>query len=294
MHASFTLSKTKFRHATRAPRRNRLLRSPSCRGSALSGHAAPAKLIARPVDRLQGRVRAPGDKSVSHRALMFGALALGETKITGLLEGEDVRYGRRPASPRGTGRSWRVGVWRADFGVGGAREPDYVLDSAIPAPRPACCPAFSPATASTSFMTGDASLRPGRCSGSSSRCRAWVRASRRARAAARRSLFWAPMKWCRSSTVSRGLGTGEERYLLAGLNAAGETTVIEPHATRDHTERMLRHFGAEVRVVPADGGACAHVGRMGSNSRRATSWCRAILRRRPSPSWRRRSGRAVT
>ena len=56
----------------------------------LSAHAAPAKLIARPVDRLQGRVRAPGDKSVSHRSLMFGALALGETRITGLLEGEDV------------------------------------------------------------------------------------------------------------------------------------------------------------------------------------------------------------
>ena len=63
---------------------------PSAVESALSAHAAPAKLIARPVDRLQGRVRAPGDKSVSHRSLMFGALALGETKITGLLEGEDV------------------------------------------------------------------------------------------------------------------------------------------------------------------------------------------------------------
>ena len=56
----------------------------------LSGKAVPAKLIAHQVPRLEGRVRAPGDKSVSHRALMFGALALGETVISGLLEGEDV------------------------------------------------------------------------------------------------------------------------------------------------------------------------------------------------------------
>ena len=57
---------------------------------ALSASALPAKLIAHPVTRLKGRARAPGDKSVSHRALMFGAMALGETAITGLLTGEDV------------------------------------------------------------------------------------------------------------------------------------------------------------------------------------------------------------
>ena len=56
----------------------------------MSASATPAKLIARPVPRLRGRARAPGDKSVSHRALMFGAMALGETTISGLLTGEDV------------------------------------------------------------------------------------------------------------------------------------------------------------------------------------------------------------
>ena len=97
--------KTKFGRARTAPRRHRPSVRPSAVESALSAHAAPAKLIARPVDRLQGRVRAPGDKSVSHRSLMFGALALGETKITGLLEGEDVlRHRRRPA---GAGRPGR-------------------------------------------------------------------------------------------------------------------------------------------------------------------------------------------
>ena len=69
--------------------------SPPLREAVLSLRAHSAKLVARPVDRLHGRVRAPGDKSVSHRALIFGALALGETTVRGLLEGEDVlRHGR--------------------------------------------------------------------------------------------------------------------------------------------------------------------------------------------------------
>jgi 3-phosphoshikimate 1-carboxyvinyltransferase len=98
--------------------------------TALSAHAAPAKLIARPVDRLQGRVRAPGDKSISHRSLMFGAVAVGETRITGLLEGEDVL--RTAAALRAHGRQdrprrrWR---WRVrGVGVGGLSEPAHVLD----------------------------------------------------------------------------------------------------------------------------------------------------------------------
>ena len=73
--------------------------------------------------------------------------------------------------------------------------------------------------------------------------------------------------------------------LLAGLNTAGETTVIEPEATRDHTERMLRHFGAEVRVAPVEGGRGKRITVVGwPELKAATSSCRAIPRRRPSPS----------
>ena len=85
-HASFTLSKPNSGMVGG----RRVAFSPSFVECALSSRAASAKLIARPVARLHGRVRAPGDKSVSHRALMFGALALGETTVRGLLEGEDV------------------------------------------------------------------------------------------------------------------------------------------------------------------------------------------------------------
>src|ERR1700761_8743279 len=94
----------------------------------LSGSAVPAKLIARQVPRLEGRVRAPGDKSISHRALMFGALALGETVISGLLEGEDVRATAAALRALGAqivqegaadGSVWGS-VWRVrGFGVGG-------------------------------------------------------------------------------------------------------------------------------------------------------------------------------
>src|SRR5215831_5888078 len=112
-------------------RRVALLRSGEGR---LTATTASPKLLARPVARLQGRVRAPGDKSVSHRALMFGALALGETTVRGLLEGEDVlctaaalrALGAEVMHEREQGEQ---GLWRIrGFGVGGGREPADVLE----------------------------------------------------------------------------------------------------------------------------------------------------------------------
>src|SRR6478609_9339213 len=85
MSRAFHPVKTKFGHGRTAPRRAFAV-FPGGRLSA----ASPRKVIARPVARLEGRTRAPGDKSVSHRSLMFGAMALGETAISGLLTGEDV------------------------------------------------------------------------------------------------------------------------------------------------------------------------------------------------------------
>src|SRR5262249_3950463 len=140
-------------------RRAALLRSGEGR---LTATTASPKLLARPVTRLQGRVRAPGDKSVSHRALMLGALALGETTVRGLLEGEDVLG--TAAALRALGadilHEREQGLWRVrGFGVGGGREPADVLElgnSGTPARLLSGILASHPFT---SLMTGDASLR---------------------------------------------------------------------------------------------------------------------------------------
>ena len=244
--------KSKFRHATRAPHR-----SSSAPEFLLSAHVAPAKLIARPVERLTGRVRAPGDKSVSHRALMFGALALGETSITGLLEGEDVLA--TAAALRALGAQIDhegVGAWKVrGFGVGGGREPDNVLDLGNSGTSARLLSGILASHRFKSFMTGDGSLRRRpmqRVIEPLSR----MGARFEARDGGRMPLAiigtdeMVPIEY-RLPVASAQV---KSAILLAGLNTAGETTVIEPEATRDHTERMLRHFGAEVRVGAAEGG----------------------------------------
>ena len=224
---------------------------------ALSARAS-AKLVARPVACLKGRVRAPGDKSVSHRALMFGALALGETTVRGLLEGEDVLC--TAAALRALGaeivHEAGDGIWRVrGFGVGGGREPADVLDLGNSGTAARLLSGILASQPFTSFMTGDASLR-GRPMQRVIEPLSRMGARFEARDGGRMPLAiigtdeMVPIEY-RLPVASAQV---KSAILLAGLNTAGETTVIEPHATRDHTERMLRHFGAEVRVTPADGG----------------------------------------
>ncbi len=240
-----------------APHLRRLTLLHVARESALSAHASPAKLIAHPVSRLQGRVRAPGDKSVSHRSLMFGALALGETRITGLLEGEDVLA--TAAALRAMGAQVEhegAGAWRVrGFGVGGGREPDNVLDLGNSGTSARLLSGILASHRFTSFMTGDGSLRRRpmqRVIEPLSRmgARFEAREGGRMPLAVIGTDEMVPIEY-RLPVASAQV---KSAILLAGLNTAGETTVIEPEATRDHTERMLRHFGAEVRVVPAEGG----------------------------------------
>ena len=231
--------------------------TPSFVESALSGRAATAKLIARPVARLHGRVRAPGDKSVSHRALMFGALALGETNVSGLLEGEDVLA--TAAALRALGalvEHMGTGLWRIrGFGVGGGREPADVLDLGNSGTSARLLSGILAGHPFTSFLTGDASLRSRpmrRVIEPLSRMGARFegRDGGRMPLAIIGTDEMVPIEY-RLPVASAQV---KSAILLAGLNTAGETTVIEPEATRDHTERMLRHFGAEVRVSPAEGG----------------------------------------
>jgi len=222
----------------------------------LAASAAPCKLIARPVPRLSGRVRAPGDKSVSHRSLLFGAMALGETTITGLLTGEDVLRTASAVRALGAQVVEQDGVWRVrGFGVGGGREPADVLDLGNSGTSARLLAGILASHRFTSFITGDGSLRRrpmqrvmeplGRMG-----ARFDSREGGRLPLAIVGTDEMVPIEY----TLPVASAQVKSCILLAGLNAAGETTVIEPEATRDHTERMLRHFGAEVRTAPAEGG----------------------------------------
>jgi 3-phosphoshikimate 1-carboxyvinyltransferase len=222
----------------------------------LSGPTHQAKLMSRPVPHLTGRVTAPGDKSVSHRALMFGALALGETTISGLLEGEDVFCTAAALRALGAEVAQEGATWRVrGFGVGGGEEPRDVLDLGNSGTAARLLSGILASHPFVSFMTGDASLRSRpmqRVIEPLSRmgARFVAREGGRLPIAIMGSDEMVPIEY-RLPVASAQV---KSAILLAGLNTAGETTVIEPQATRDHTERMLRHFGADVRVELANDG----------------------------------------
>jgi 3-phosphoshikimate 1-carboxyvinyltransferase len=200
---------------------------------------------------LSGEVAVPGDKSISHRALMFGALAVGTTEITGLLEGEDVL--RTAAAMRALGAEVEhlaPGHWRvAGRGIGGLVEPADVLDmgNSGTAARLLCGllaghPLFA-------VMTGDASLRkrPMRRVTeplSATGARFATREGGRLPLAVEGAADPLPLDY----RVPVASAQVKSACLLAGLCARGVTRVIEAEATRDHTENMLRHFGATVAV----------------------------------------------
>jgi 3-phosphoshikimate 1-carboxyvinyltransferase len=201
---------------------------------------------------LSGRARVPGDKSISHRALILGALAVGETRITGLLEGEDViNTGKAMRALGATVERTGEGAWRVrGVGVGGFAQPDAPLDFGNSGTG---CRLLMGAVAGcpiTVVFDGDASLR--------------TRPMRR---------IVDPLELMGARTIDQAGGGRlpltlqgarhpvpieyeapvpsaqlKSAVLLAGLNAPGATTVIEKEATRDHTEKLLRHFGASVRV----------------------------------------------
>jgi 3-phosphoshikimate 1-carboxyvinyltransferase len=216
----------------------------------------PRKLVShRHAAPLTGTVAVPGDKSISHRALMFGALAVGETRITGLLEGEDVL--RTAAAMRALGAEVAHdadGTWRvAGRGIGGLTEPADVLDmgNSGTAARLLCgILASHPIFA---VMTGDASLRRRpmrRVTDPLAACGARFAAREGGRLplaveGAREAM---PLDY----RVPVPSAQVKSACLLCGLNAPGITRIEEPEATRDHSENMLRHFGASVQVE-ADG-----------------------------------------
>jgi len=223
-------------------------------------HPKPSPLTARRRDPLTGRAQVPGDKSISIRALILAALTVGETRISGMLEGEDALNTAKAMQALGahverTGE----GQWRLrGVGIGGFAEPKTPLDFGnsgtgcrLALGAVAGCPI-------TATFDGDASLR--------SRPMRRVlepleRIGARTLAAAddRLPLTLAGARDPIPIVFKPPVPSAQLKSatLLAGLAAPGETTVIEAEATRDHTEKMLAHFGADLRVEPFEGhGRC--------------------------------------
>jgi 3-phosphoshikimate 1-carboxyvinyltransferase len=207
---------------------------------------------------LKGRFRPPGDKSISHRAFIFGLLTRGETTVEGLLEGDDVlRTGKACGALGAAIDRLGPGRWRIRGpGLGALLAPTDILDFGNAGTGSRLMMGVVGGHGITATFDGDASLRkrpmgrildPLRLMGAQvlneaegGRCPIVLRGARDP----------APILY-RTPVASAQI---KSAVLLAGLNARGVTTVIEAEASRDHTEKMLAHFGAEVRVTVEEGG----------------------------------------
>jgi len=223
----------------------------------MSGHGAPVPMISTACGPLTGEAHVPGDKSISHRALILGALSVGETRIEGLLEGEDVLDTARAMRAFGAevvehgGGRWSVfGV-----GVGGFAEPEQVIDCGNSGTGVRLIMGAMATSPISATFTGDASLNkrpmarvtePLSLFGTQSVGRSGGRLPMTIVGA----VDPVPVRY----TVPVPSAQVKSAVLLAGLNAPGQTVVIEREATRDHTERMLAGFGAQIVTRDTDEG----------------------------------------
>jgi len=223
----------------------------------MSGHGTPVPMMSTACGPLTGEAHVPGDKSISHRSLILGALSVGETRIEGLLEGEDVLDTARAMRAFGAeviehgGGRWSVhGV-----GVGGFREPDQVIDCGNSGTGVRLIMGAMATSPISATFTGDASLNkrpmarvtdPLALFGAQSVGRSGGRLPMTVVGAADP----VPVRY----VVPVPSAQVKSAVLLAGLNAPGQTVVIEREATRDHTERMLAGFGAEIVTRDTDEG----------------------------------------
>ncbi len=208
-------------------------------------------LKAAPSGALTGTVRVPGDKSISHRALMLGALCVGETRVSGLLEGEDVLATAAAVNAMGA-RAERTGdgTWRViGCGVGGLSEPESVIDMGNAGTGVRLMMGVVAGHDMTVTFTGDASL----CRRPMGRVTAPLEKMGAKFTGREGGLLPMTVKGAAEPlpieyALPMASAQVKSAVLLAGLNAPGVTTVVEAQPTRDHTENMLRWFGAEVVV----------------------------------------------
>lgn len=222
--------------------------------SAPHGSAPQAPARGLPSQGLTGRVRVPGDKSVSHRSLILGALSLGETRISGLLEGEDVLNTAKACAQLGaTVERLGEGEWRVEgVGVGGFRAPEGVLDFGNSGTGVRLMMGAVAGTPIAATFDGDASLRKRPMRRVLDPLTAMGVEVVEAAEGGRLPLRLRGLAALSAFTYETPVPSAQVKsaVLLAGLAAEGETIVREREATRDHTERMLTHFGADVRVEP--------------------------------------------
>ena len=213
-----------------------------------------AGLTAKRGGPLRGRVRAPGDKSISHRSLILGALARGTTQIEGLLEGDDVL--RTAAAMRSFGAKVErlgEGRWRVE-GAGGFSEPSDVIDCGNAGTGVRLIMGAMAGFPFAATFTGDESLRGRpmrRVLGPLGQMGA--RFMGRSNGRLPLTLEGGALQYL-SYRLPEPSAQVKSAVLLAGLHAQGGAQVIEPEATRDHTERMLRAFGAVVEVEDKEDG----------------------------------------
>lgn len=218
--------------------------------------ATPKPLQSRKSRDLKGLITVPGDKSMSHRSLMFGAVAIGRTVVEGLLEAEDVVNTAKAMQALGAATERQSdGRWFIDgVGIAGLCSPDHPLDFGNSGTGVRLAMGLMATTPLTARCTGDASLsgRP------------------MARVTKPLSLFGTRFETSEGDrlpltihgarlavpvtyTLPVASAQVKSAMLLAGLNTPGITTVIEPVATRDHTERMLKSFGADIETRDNNG-----------------------------------------
>ena len=208
-------------------------------------------LVSKAVSGLKGVAKTPGDKSISHRSLMFGALAEGETVVTGLLTGEDVLHTGQALSAMGahiTPPAEANGTWRIrGVGAAGLKTPHATVYLGNSGTSTRLLMGVAGGYAMHATFTGDASLskRPmGRVIKPLARMGVQFETS---------TGDMLPLKIIGAAklraieyTLPVASAQVKSAILLAGLHAEGMTTVIEPAPTRDHSERMLNFFGAKV------------------------------------------------
>lgn len=223
----------------------------------MSAPGDPRPITAHPGRALTGRADVPGDKSISHRALILGAMAVGETRVTGLLEGQDVLDTGRAMAALGA-RVVRTGegAWSVHgVGVGGLAEPEQVIDCGNSGTGVRLLMGAVATHDMSVTFTGDASLNARPMSRVTDPL-AMFGAVAHGRSGGRLPLTLTGAPYPTPVRYATPVPSAQVKsaVLLAGLNAPGETAVIEREATRDHSERMLAGFGAEVRTRESDEG----------------------------------------
>lgn len=223
----------------------------------MSGHTTPIPMSSHSVGPLKGTAIIPGDKSVSHRSLILGALSVGETKISGLLLGQDVLDTAQAMSAFGASViDHGQGNWSVHgVGVGGFSEPVDVIDCGNAGTGVRLIMGAMSTSPISATFTGDASLRSRPMGRITDPLKLFgAHAYGREKGFLPLTMVGARNAHGIKYTSPHPSAQIKSAILLAGLNALGETTLIEPEKTRDHSERMLSGFGADIDTVETKDG----------------------------------------